>query len=185
MFLEMGYRDPAALDSMTAAFRPWLQSKMTSREYLAWVAVDPPDRIVAGLGLWLMDWPPHLIGPGAPRGNILNVYTAPSHRRQGIARRLMDASRLVPPKRNRSRNPPRQRPRPLSLRTLGLHPHQRDALTAIRKRGLTTLSQGPRHLHSAEPTPADRAVCHLFKQPRHFLAPRATSTRINNSPPPR
>ncbi len=92
MFLEMGYRDPAALDSMTAAFRPWLQSKMTSREYLAWVAVDPPDRIVAGLGLWLMDWPPHLIGPGAPRGNILNVYTAPSHRRQGIARRLMDAS---------------------------------------------------------------------------------------------
>ena len=39
-----------------------------------------------------MDWPPHMIGPGARRGNILNVYTQPGSRRQGIARRLMEVA---------------------------------------------------------------------------------------------
>jgi GNAT superfamily N-acetyltransferase len=92
MFLEMGHRDDQALDSMTAAFLPWLRPKMTGREYLAWVAVAPDGSIVAGLGLWLMDWPPHMIGSGARRGNILNVYTERQFRRQGIARRLMTAA---------------------------------------------------------------------------------------------
>jgi ribosomal protein S18 acetylase RimI-like enzyme len=90
MFFEMGYRDEAALDSMIAAFRPWLDRKMRAGEYLAWFAVGPDAAVVGGLGLWLMDWPPHMIGPGARRGNILNVYTEPGYRRQGIARRLMD-----------------------------------------------------------------------------------------------
>jgi GNAT superfamily N-acetyltransferase len=92
MFCEMGYREDAALDAMTAAFRPWLQARMATGEYLAWVAVAGDDAIVAGLGLWLMDWPPHMIGPGARRGNILNVYTDAAHRRLGIARRLMEVA---------------------------------------------------------------------------------------------
>lgn len=89
MFFDMGHADNAALDAMTAAFLPWLRKKMRGAEYLAWVAVGPDRSIVAGLGLWLMDWPPHMIGPGARRGNILNVYTELHFRRQGIARRLM------------------------------------------------------------------------------------------------
>ena len=89
MFFEMGYRDEVALDAMTAAFLPWLGQRMTDADYLAWVAVVPDGAIVAGLGLWLMDWPPHMIGPGARRGNILNVYTEMPFRRRGIARRLM------------------------------------------------------------------------------------------------
>jgi len=40
--------------------------------------------------LWLMDWPPHMIGHGIRRGNILNVYTAEKFRRRGLARQLMD-----------------------------------------------------------------------------------------------
>jgi GNAT superfamily N-acetyltransferase len=90
MFSEMGYRDEAALDAMTAAFLPWLRQRMNDSEYLAWLAAGPDGSIVAGLGLWLMDWPPHMIGPGSRRGNILNVYTERQFRRQGIARRLMD-----------------------------------------------------------------------------------------------
>jgi GNAT superfamily N-acetyltransferase len=91
MFYDMGHGDAAELDSMIAAFRPWVREKMTTGEYLAWVATAG-DSIVAGLGLWLMDWPPHLIGPGARRGNILNVYTEQAFRRQGIARELMNVS---------------------------------------------------------------------------------------------
>lgn len=92
MFFDMGHRNEQDLDAMINAFRPWLREKMASGEYLAWMATGGDGTIVAGLGLWLMDWPPHMIGPGSPRGNILNVYTAPSFRRQGIARRLMEAA---------------------------------------------------------------------------------------------
>src|SRR5581483_3594676 len=88
MFYEMGFRDGAALDAMTASFRVWLIERMRGEEYLAWVALAE-GQIVAGLGLWLMDWPPHMLGPGARRGNILNVYTESAQRRRGIARRLM------------------------------------------------------------------------------------------------
>ena len=92
MFSEMGYRDQPALDKMCAAFEPWLARKMETGEYLAWFAVEAKGSIVAGLGLWLMDWPPHMIGPGSRRGNILNVYTNPDSRRQGLARRLMQVA---------------------------------------------------------------------------------------------
>jgi ribosomal protein S18 acetylase RimI-like enzyme len=39
-----------------------------------------------------MDWPPHLVGPGPWRANILNVYTRPESRRMGLARKLMDTA---------------------------------------------------------------------------------------------
>jgi ribosomal protein S18 acetylase RimI-like enzyme len=91
MFRDMGYRDAVALASMSAAFEPWLLRRMQSGEYLAWVAVAA-DSIVGGLGLWLMDWPPHVIGTGARRGNILNVYVEPQSRRRGIARALMETA---------------------------------------------------------------------------------------------
>ncbi len=65
---------------------------MTAAEYLAWIAESPDGSPAGGLGLWLMDWPPHMVGPGSPRGNILNVYTEPQFRRQGIARGLMETA---------------------------------------------------------------------------------------------
>ncbi|HWC99182.1 MAG TPA: GNAT family N-acetyltransferase [Candidatus Sulfopaludibacter sp.] len=88
MFRDMGHRDEAAIHAMTDAFEPWLRRKMAAGEYLAWLVVED-GQTVAGLGLWLMDWPPHMIGPGSPRGNILNVYTEPAYRRRGLARGLM------------------------------------------------------------------------------------------------
>ncbi len=92
MFSEMGYPDDEALRAMCAAFRPWLIKRLETREYLAWLAVASDGAVAAGLGLWLMDWPPHMIGPGARRGNIVNVYTIPEARRLGLARRLMETA---------------------------------------------------------------------------------------------
>jgi GNAT superfamily N-acetyltransferase len=91
MFVDMGYRDHAALDSMAAKCRIWLLAKMHIGEYLAWLAIAPDGSIAAGAGLWLMDWPPHMIGSG-PRGNILNVYTEVEVRRRGLARELMEVA---------------------------------------------------------------------------------------------
>jgi ribosomal protein S18 acetylase RimI-like enzyme len=88
MFRDMGYTDDAALESMSLKFRSWLLAKMNSGKYHAWVAAAPDAFVVAGAGLWLMDWPPHIVGIGPRRGNILNVYTLPRFRRRGLARCL-------------------------------------------------------------------------------------------------
>jgi len=89
MFEDMGYTDQAAMRSMSAKFRIWLLAKMNASEYLAWLVGSPHGSVAAGAGLWLMDWPPHMVGQGARRGNILNVYTHPDFRRRGLARQLM------------------------------------------------------------------------------------------------
>ena len=90
MFHDMGYRDEVALDSMAARFRVWLLEHMNAGDYHAWLVSAPDGSIAAGTGLWLMDWPPHMIGQGARRGNILNVYTNSRFRRLGLARQLME-----------------------------------------------------------------------------------------------
>ena len=92
MFSNMGYEDEVALDNMSAHFLPWLRPRMEHREYLAWFAMASDGTIAAGLGVWLMDWLPHMVGPGTPRGNIVNVYTEPAYRRQGLARLLMNTA---------------------------------------------------------------------------------------------
>ncbi len=92
MFLDMGYPDNDAMRQMLDAFHPWLLKKMEAGEYLAWFAIAADHQIAAGLGLWLMDWPPHMLGPGRWRPNILNVYTRPESRRNGLARQLMETA---------------------------------------------------------------------------------------------
>jgi GNAT superfamily N-acetyltransferase len=89
MFFAMGYRDESALELMSERFRPWVKRKMEAHEYLAWFAMAPDQTVVAGAGLWLMDWPPHIVGGGKWRGNIVNVYTETAYRRKGLARELM------------------------------------------------------------------------------------------------
>jgi GNAT superfamily N-acetyltransferase len=90
MFHDMGYADEARLDSMAARFGPWLTRKMQAQEYLAWLAVTGEGEVAAGAGLWLMDWPAHVLGSSPRRGNILNVYTERAFRRRGFARVLME-----------------------------------------------------------------------------------------------
>jgi len=92
MFLDMGKYDPRKLDAMANAYRPWLESKMAGGEYLEWLAMASDGSVAAGLGLWLMDWPPHAIGSGLRRGNIINVYTEAAHRRRGLARLLLNTA---------------------------------------------------------------------------------------------
>lgn len=92
MFRDMGYHDNDALNAMSVKFRVWLLPRMESGEYRAWLISAPDGAIAAGAGLWLMDWPPHMIGQGQLRGNILNVYTHEGFRRRGLARQLMQTT---------------------------------------------------------------------------------------------
>src|SRR6185312_730070 len=74
MFFDMGHQDPAALDEMVRPFHPWLVEKMAKAEYRGWFAISENGFVAAGVGLWLMNWPPGLYSLEPWRGNILNVY---------------------------------------------------------------------------------------------------------------
>jgi GNAT superfamily N-acetyltransferase len=90
MFTDMGRTfDTAEIDR---AFRTWLVDMMTAHVYYAWL-VEETDTgaIVAGGGLSVLPWPP---GPSYPIDRlafVYNVYVEPTHRRRGLARRVMEA----------------------------------------------------------------------------------------------
>ena len=90
MFRDVHKKSDELLDSMSAKFRTWALEHMNAGDYLAWLVKAPNGSIAAGGALWLMDWPPHVIGVNSQRGNILNVYTADAFRKRGLARFLME-----------------------------------------------------------------------------------------------
>jgi len=89
MFTDMGVSvDAVALDH---AFREWLRTTMPAGEYYAWVCETKVGEVVAGGGISPLKWPP---GPQPVAGDrlafVYNVYTEPAHRKQGLARRIME-----------------------------------------------------------------------------------------------
>ena len=96
MFVDAGKPDDAALAAMSEAFSSWVESKLRSGEYFGWFA-EAEGKVVAGIGMMVLDWPPHPVHLEPMRGYILNVYTEPEWRGQGLAKRLtglaMDAAR--------------------------------------------------------------------------------------------
>ena len=90
---ELMFRDmeiPAAFEAMATSMDQWLRDAIPSNTYRGWVAVSDEGHVVAGGGLIVIPWPPGPISMDPRCGFIFNVYTDPSHRQQGLARRLMD-----------------------------------------------------------------------------------------------
>lgn len=88
MFRDAG-RDGDELATMTEHFRPWLLPRLRDGSYFGFVLEDQ-GRPIAGIGLMLIDWPPHPLHPTQDRrGYVLNVYVEPDYRRRGLARELM------------------------------------------------------------------------------------------------
>jgi len=90
MFTELGASFDAPL--IRRMFHDWLLKMMPAGEYLAWLCETEAGQVVAGAGITLIRWPP---GPSPIASEriafVYNVYTEPAHRKQGLARRLMDA----------------------------------------------------------------------------------------------
>jgi ribosomal protein S18 acetylase RimI-like enzyme len=88
MFRDAG-RSEEVLRPMTTNFRSWLQPRLHDGTYFGFVISDG-DEPVAGIGLMLIDWPPHPSHPTQDkRGYVLNVYVEPAYRRRGLAHELM------------------------------------------------------------------------------------------------
>jgi GNAT superfamily N-acetyltransferase len=91
MFADNGFA-ATTLDAMDGPFAAWLAPKLADGSYFGFVAEDA-GAVVAGIGLVLVDWPPHPLHPlNDERGYILNVYVEPSHRGTGLAVELMRRS---------------------------------------------------------------------------------------------
>lgn len=88
MFRDAG-RSEEVLQTMTQHFCDWLQPRLRDRTYFGFVLCDKGQSI-AGIGLMLIDWPPHPSHPTMDkRGYVLNVYVEPTYRKRGLARELM------------------------------------------------------------------------------------------------
>ena len=91
MYLDMGALNLRESQELERVCRPYLGALLRSGQYLGWLVEDGERGIVAGAGVTLRELAPH---PGCYRpgrlASIGNVYTNPSHRRQGLARGLME-----------------------------------------------------------------------------------------------
>lgn len=90
MFEDMGITPRVPHDESIPAFAAWVTPRIASGEYLGFLA-ERAERVVAGAGLWFMTWPPTPQGIAQRRGYVLNVYTSPEARGQGLARRLIES----------------------------------------------------------------------------------------------
>lgn len=89
MFREAGF-DDSLIMTMINSFRPWLSFHLSDERYFGRIIEDSGE-IAAGVGMMILDWPPHPRHPmEAHRGYVLNLFVEPRYRRAGLAKALMD-----------------------------------------------------------------------------------------------
>ena len=88
MYEDMGYDDPEALLAMLSTCKPYLAVALTNGTLHGWLACAAKQVVAGGIVL-VNPWPSHPYDGQCRRATILNMYTDPPFRRQGIARRLM------------------------------------------------------------------------------------------------
>jgi GNAT superfamily N-acetyltransferase len=88
MFVDAGQAPDAALSLMVKNFVAWVRPQLSDGSYVGWI-VEESERMVAGAGMWLMDFPPHWMDPEPRRAYLLNFYVEPAFRGQGLAYELL------------------------------------------------------------------------------------------------
>jgi GNAT superfamily N-acetyltransferase len=88
MFADMGEGDAASLDAMTDATRPILAAALRDGSYRGWLA-EVDAHVVAGGGVALLGFQPTPVDLSPHRAWIVNIYTEPAFRRQGLAKLVM------------------------------------------------------------------------------------------------
>ncbi len=97
MFHEMGQLPEAAMPALVAHSEALLEPMLATGEYVGWLAVaaDAPQAVAGGAGAQRRQALPHPDGAGGVAEGrhaiILNVWTEPRWRRQGVALHLMEA----------------------------------------------------------------------------------------------
>jgi len=90
MFAEMGLGDAASLDRVDEASREYFAQALQHATYRGWLAEAADGAVIGGGGVVLASWPGYPGETLAERAWILNMYTEPLARRQGVANRLLE-----------------------------------------------------------------------------------------------
>jgi len=88
MFADATLADEATMGEMVERFVPWVRERIAKGTYVGWL-IEEDGSVVAGAGLWVMDWPPHYMDAEPHRAYLLNFYVAPEMRGRGMARELL------------------------------------------------------------------------------------------------
>jgi GNAT superfamily N-acetyltransferase len=90
MFLAMGRKDEEKLAASMITSRAFFAERLANGRYCSWLVEHTPGQVVAGAGVIVFDYHSSPLDPSPRRPMVVNVYTDPLHRRQGIARKLME-----------------------------------------------------------------------------------------------
>jgi GNAT superfamily N-acetyltransferase len=88
MFADAGMAEEAAMGPMTTNFADWVRPRLADGSYVGWL-VEEGEQLIAGAGLWVIEWPPHFMDAKPQRAYLLNFYVAPEMRRRGLAHELL------------------------------------------------------------------------------------------------
>jgi GNAT superfamily N-acetyltransferase len=92
MFLSSGQTTPEDTATLRERFTTWVRPRLSDGSYVGWM-VEAEGRVIAGAGLWLMDFPPHFLHPDdAVRAYLLNFYVEDAFRGHGLAGKLLQTS---------------------------------------------------------------------------------------------
>ena len=91
MFVDAGQAEDSGLQVMMENFVEWVRPRLVDGSYIGWI-VEAEGRVVAGAGMWMMDFPPHWMDAQAMRAYLLNFYVEPAFRGHGLAYRLLKLS---------------------------------------------------------------------------------------------
>jgi GNAT superfamily N-acetyltransferase len=92
MYWDMGNQDLDAHRRMLVSAEACLRAAMPQGGYRGWMAETADGRVIAGVGIRIVEWSGSPDDPTPRRAWIQNVYTEPEFRRQGLAQRLMDTA---------------------------------------------------------------------------------------------
>ena len=91
MFAENRFGSEAHFCEMDTRFADWLRTHLADGTYIG-LLMDEGGQILAGAGIYLMDWPPHYLHVEPRRAYLLNFYTEPEARGRGLANQLLAAA---------------------------------------------------------------------------------------------
>ncbi len=91
MFADAGFAEVPAMAAMVGNFVEWVRPRLEDGSYLGWL-VEEEGVVVAGAGVWVMEFPPHWMDAAPARAYLLNFYTEPAWRGKGMAGELLRAA---------------------------------------------------------------------------------------------
>ncbi len=91
MFIEAtGAKDEKALDAMDRAYKKYLEKAQPAGTLKAWLIESSDHKTVAGGGISIYEQPPRPQDDTLRYVYVHSIYTAPEHRRRGLARRILN-----------------------------------------------------------------------------------------------